>query len=86
MLESEATQLRALRRPPGSAGEQATLNRWYVALGQSVAYYKALAAAAKQGDDQSVSDAETALGASQVYSLAASYGLHSCGTPGATTA
>jgi hypothetical protein len=86
VLESEASQLRALRRPPGNDGELATLNRWYTALAQSVVYYKQLAAAATSGDDQSVADAEAALGASQVYSLAASYGMRSCGTPGATTA
>jgi hypothetical protein len=86
VLENEASQLRALRRPPGNAGELATLNRWYSALAQSVMHYKELAAAARRGDDQSVADAEAALGASPVYSLAASYGLRSCGTPGATVA
>ena len=86
VLENETSQLRALRRPPGNAGELATLNRWYSALAQTVMHYKELAAAARLGDDQSVADAEAALGASQVYSLAASYGLRSCGTPGATVA
>lgn len=84
VLASEASQLRALPRPPGSAGEQATLKRWYAALGQTVTEYRQLAAAAKRGDDQAVADAEAALGASQVYSLATSYGLRSCGTPGTT--
>ena len=86
VLESEASQLRALRRPPGTTHEQTTLNRYFAALTQTVTYYKHLAAAAKQGDDQAVADAEAALGASPVYSLAAGYGLGSCGTPGATTA
>lgn len=86
VLESEASQLRKLRRPPESAGDQATLQRWYAALAQSVTSYQQLAAAARRGDDQSVTDAETALGQSPVYSLAATYGLRSCGTPGATTA
>ena len=86
VLESEASQLRGLRRPPGNAGELATLDRWYSALAQSVLQYRELAAAARRGDDQSVADAEAALGASPVYSLAASYGLRSCGTPGATVA
>ncbi len=86
VLETEASQLRALQRPPGTKGEQATLARWYAALDQSVTSYKALAAAAARGDDQGVADAEAALGSSPVYSLAVSYGLRSCGTPGATTA
>jgi hypothetical protein len=86
VLESEVSQLRALRRPPGNAGERVTLNRWYAALAQSVARYKELAAAARRGDDQSVADAEAALGASPVYTLAAGYGLRSCGAPGATVA
>jgi len=84
VLESEASQLRALRRPPGTKSDQATLARWYAALAQSVSDYRQLAAAAKRGDDQGVADAEAALGASPVYSLAASYGLQSCGTPGTT--
>ena len=86
VLESEAAQLRALRRPPGDAREQATLERYFAALTQTVRYYQALASAAKRGDDQAVAGAETVLGASPVYSLAATYGLRSCGTPGATTA
>jgi len=86
VLETEASQLRALRRPPGTKSDQAALARWYAALAHSVTSYQALAAAAKRGDDQGVADAEAALGASPVYSLAVSYGLRSCGTPGATTA
>jgi len=86
VLESEASQLRALQRPPGTKSQQDMLARWYAALDESVASYKALAAAAARGDDQGVADAEAALGASPVYTLAVSYGLRSCGTPGATTA
>ncbi|MBV9604571.1 MAG: hypothetical protein JO027_05670 [Solirubrobacterales bacterium] len=84
VLESEASQLTALRRPPGTRSEQITLTRWYAALAQSVASYKELAAAAKRGDDQAVADAEAALGSSPVDSLAARYGLRSCGTPETT--
>jgi len=86
VLENEAGQLRALRRPPGSAEEQAVLSRYFAALAQTVSDYEQLAAAAKRGDDQAATGAEAALGASPVYSLAATYGLHSCGTPGATAA
>ncbi|MBV9943334.1 MAG: hypothetical protein JO262_14515 [Solirubrobacterales bacterium] len=84
VLENEASQLRALRRPPGNAREHATLERYFIALTQTVRDYKELAAAATHGDDQAVADAEAALGASQVYSLAASYGLRACGAPGTT--
>lgn len=86
VLESEASQLQGLRRPPGNANEKAALERYLTALRESVKNYRVLASAAKRGDDQAVADAEAALGSSPVYSLAASYGLHSCGTPGATTA
>jgi hypothetical protein len=84
VLESEETQLRALRRPPGTARDRGTLNQYYVALSQTVAEYRRLAAAAKSGDDQGVTNAEAALGASRVYTLATSYGMSSCGTPGST--
>jgi hypothetical protein len=84
VLESEAAQLRALRRPPDTPSDRATLAHYFEALGQTVVEYRQLAAAAKRGDQQAVTDAETALGASQVYSLATSYGLSSCGTPGST--
>jgi hypothetical protein len=86
VLDSEASQLRALPRPPGDASEQAALKHYLAAVSQTVAYYKQLAAAAKRGDDQAVASAEAALGASPVYTLATNYGLRSCGTPGATTA
>ena len=86
VLEREASQLKELRRPPGSEREKTTLGLYLAALTRTVAEYKSLAAAAKRGDDQAVADAEAALSSSPVYSLAASYGLRSCGTPGATTA
>lgn len=85
VLETEASQLHALPRPPGNTSERAALKRYLAAVTESVAYYKQLAAAAKRGDDQAVASAEAALGASPVYTLATSYGLRSCGTPGATT-
>jgi hypothetical protein len=84
VLRTEASQLRALRRPPGTATDRATLERYFAALSQTVAEYRQLAAAAKTGDEEAVSNAEAALGASPVYSLATSYGLSSCGTPGST--
>jgi hypothetical protein len=84
VLESEASQLQALRRPPGTARDRATLERYFAALKQAVAEYRQLAVAAKSGDEQGVTSAEAALGANPLYSLATSYGLSSCGTPGST--
>lgn len=84
VLESEEAQLRALRRPPGTAHDRTTLQQYFAALSQTVVEYHQLAAAAKSGDDQGVANAESALGSSQVYSLATSYGMTSCGTPGST--
>jgi hypothetical protein len=84
VLESEAAQLQGLRRPPGSARARATLDRYFAALKNTVTEYRQLLAAARSGDQDAVSNAEAALGASSVYSLATSYGLSSCGTPGST--
>jgi hypothetical protein len=84
VLQSEATQLQALRRPPDTAQDRATLARYFAALTQTVANYRQLAAAAKSGDQPAVNNAEAALAASPVFSLASSYGLRSCGTPGST--
>jgi len=84
VLESEASQLQALRRPPDTVRDHATLAHYFAALQQTVTEYRQLEAAAKGGDQQAVSNAEAALGASPVYSLATSYGLSSCGSPGST--
>jgi len=86
VIQSEADQLRALRRPPGTARDRATLNQYFAALGQTVSDYRRLAAAATTGDQGAVASAEAALAASPLESLAASYGLRSCGAPSATVA
>ena len=86
IVESEATQLRALKSPPEDAREKAALAKYFEALGQEVENYRKLAAAAKQNDRQGVTNAEAALRASPAASLATGYGLRACGTPGATTA
>lgn len=84
VLEAEESQLRALKRPPGSPQDQAMLEQYYAALSQTVTEYRQLAAAVERGDDQGETNAEAALGSSPVYSLATGYGLSSCGTPGTT--
>jgi hypothetical protein len=86
IVESEAAQLHALKRPPQDARDKATLAQYLGALAQEVENYRKLAAAARRGDGQSVTDAEAALRSSPAASLATSYGLRACGTPGATSA
>lgn len=86
VIQSEADQLRALRRPADSARDRATLDQYFAALGQTVGDYRELAAAAKGGDQQTVANAEASLASSPLDSLAASYGLSSCGAPSATVA
>jgi len=86
IVQSETTQLRALRRPTEDAPARATLARYLGALGQAAGEYGELAEAAKRGDAQGVASAEAALRASPAAALATSAGLHSCGIPGATLA
>lgn len=86
VVESEATQLRALKSPPQDARDKAALAKYFGALDQEVENYRKLGAAAKRGDGQGVTNAEAALRASSAASLATGYGLRACGTPGATSA
>ena len=86
IVQSEATQLRALKSPPQDAHDKAALTKYFGALTQEMENYRKLGAAAKRGDGQGVTNAEAALRASPAASLATAYGLRSCGTPGATSA
>lgn len=86
IAQSEADQLRALRLPPGTAAEKAALLRYFSALSAQVAAIKQLKSAAARGDAQGVAAAKAALSANPATSLAAKYGLRSCGTPGGTAA
>jgi hypothetical protein len=86
IVQSEAAQLRALRRPTQDAAARATLTQYLAAVARAAGDYRALTAAAQRGDAQGVSNAEAALRTSPVASLATSYGLRSCGVPGATGA
>jgi hypothetical protein len=86
IVQSEASQLRGLKRPPVGARERAQLDQYFGALTQVVDNYRQLASAAKQGDRQAVTAAEAELRASPVTALATANGLHACGTPGATVA
>lgn len=86
IVQSQATQIQALRRPAEDAHDRALLARFLAALAQIVSDYRKLAAAANRGDAPGVSSAEAALRANPVASLAAGYGLSTCGTSGATVA
>ena len=81
IVQSEANQIRALKRP---SGDQLALDRYLSAQAAVVAQYRRLAAAAKRGDEQGAATAEARLLASPVTELATQYGLRDCGTPGGT--
>jgi hypothetical protein len=86
VLQAESKQIRALGRPVQTTAERIALDSYLTALSQSVTGYKQLQAAAAANDAKAVASAEAALRANEVASLAANYGLRSCGTPGATVA
>lgn len=86
LIRSETTQLRGLRRPSQATADRDALTR-YLAAAEGVAVdYRDLSTAAAKNDAVGVARAEAALSTSQVGSLAARYGLRTCGTAGATTA
>jgi hypothetical protein len=84
IVQSEASQLRALPRPSESSHETAVLHGYLRALDRAVADYRRLAGAQLAGNTAATSAAEAALAADPVGRLAASYGLGSCSSPGAT--
>jgi hypothetical protein len=85
LVRAEATQLRGLRRPTQGAADRAALGSFLTAFGQVVAGYQDLATAASAADAAGVARAEASLTGNPVASLAARYGLRSCGTPGGTS-
>jgi hypothetical protein len=86
LVQSEADQLRKLKRPPEDARDRLMLSQYFAALGQVVTAYKQLEAAARSGDSDTIASVEATLRASPVAALATAYGVRSCGTPGATVA
>jgi hypothetical protein len=84
IVQTETDQLRALRRPRGTATETSRLTGFLAAFTNVAADYRALETAAAAADSRGVARAEASLTASPVHSLASAYGLHSCGTAGAT--
>jgi hypothetical protein len=86
LVQSEADQLRKLRRPGGSARDRLMLSQYFAALGQAVTAYRELEGAARSGDSETIARVEATLRASPVAALAAAYGIRACGTPSATVA
>ncbi len=86
LVQAEATQLRGLPRPTGgAAADRSTLTSFLGRFTALVGDYRDLQTAATKSDAPGVARAESALTLSPVGSLAARYGLRSCGTAGATT-
>ena len=84
LVQSEAGQIRALKRPPGAARDRLMLSQYLAALGQVVGGISpARGGGASSGDAQAIASVEATLRASPAAALAARYGLRSCGTPGA---
>ena len=87
LVQDEAKQLAGLPRPPGGAtADKTTLTAFLGAFGALVGDYRTLETAASHANAAGVARAEAALAVSPVGSLAARYGLRSCGTAGATSA
>ncbi len=86
IVQSEADQLRALRRSLQRAHDRTALASYLAALNQTIGDYRTLATAARANDAQGVASAQAALAGSPVASLASRYGLRSCGVAGATVA
>jgi hypothetical protein len=80
ILRREVSNLQALPRPPE---DRALLDQYVSAVASLGATYRALAAAARRGDQDAVNVALAKLAANPASSLAARYGLNQCaGTSG----
>jgi hypothetical protein len=80
ILQREVSSLKALPRP---SADRALLDQYVSAVAKSGATYRALAAAARRGDQDAVNQALAQLEANPAPSLAARYGLGQCaGTAG----
>ena len=84
LVQSEARKIRRLPVPSESAAQRVKLHKYLNALTRAVSEYRAMALAASHRATSDFASAETALGANPVTALATSYGLKSCGAPGAT--
>ena len=81
IVQKEADDTRALPRP---AQDRAVLDRYVAAVTASASQYRALAAAAKNGNTAAVSQGLAALRASHLPALATRYGLNRCSVSAGT--
>jgi hypothetical protein len=81
IVEKEASDTRDLPRP---AQDLAVLNRYVAAVSSGATQYRALAAAAKNGDGAGVSQALAALRDNPAQSFAKRYGMTECLTSAGT--
>jgi hypothetical protein len=82
IIQREASKLQALPRP---AADRALLDQYVSAVVRSGAMYRALAAAARRGDQDGVNQALAQLQDNPASSLAARYGLSQCAGASGTT-
>jgi len=75
ILRREVSNLQALPRP---AADRALLDQYLLAVARSGTTYRALAVAARRGDQGDVNQALAQLQANPASSLAARYGLNQC--------
>jgi hypothetical protein len=75
VVRHEVAQLRALPRP---AQDRAILDQYVAAVAQSASTFRALAAAARAGDQAALASAGAALRANPAATLAARYGITRC--------
>lgn len=83
IVQTEAQQLRALPRP---SQDRALLNRYLAAIASSATEYRALAAAAQDGDRGALASASAALRSNPAAGLAVRYGIAQCGASPGTAA
>jgi hypothetical protein len=83
IIDKEASDTRALPRPPQ---DRDVLTRYIAAVSTSATQYRALVAAAKNGDAAAVSTALAALRSNPAQTLAKKYGLTECSASAGTKA
>ncbi len=81
IIETEASATKALPRP---AQDRALLNRYVAALADGATQYRALSAAARNGDSAGFAHALAVLRESPAPALAARYGLTRCNASAGT--
>jgi hypothetical protein len=86
LIERESRSLHGLRRPTGMPAGGATLRRYLAAVSRTTADFEELASDARKQDASGVAAVEARLRAIPIATLAGSYGMSDCASPGATVA